>query len=145
MYKIVLMVLFVFGLNSILLAQDSDQLNNSNHSGAKDTLVVLWSSGDPAVAEKVCLMYTHAAYKYAWFEKVTLIVWGPSANLLANNPQLQKKIKAMISDGIQVEACVVCADSYGVSDKLRDMGIKVYGMGKPLTNYLKSDYSILTF
>ena len=145
MYKIVLITLIIFSLNSVLPAQDSDQINDSNHSTAKDTLVVLWSSGDPAVAEKVCLMYTHASYKYEWFKKVILIVWGPSAKLLANNPHLQEKVKAMISDGIHVEACVVCADSYGVSEKLRDVGIKVLGAGKPLTNYLKSDYSMLTF
>jgi hypothetical protein len=145
MYKIVIILLFIFSFNFFLAAQESDRINASNHSTAKDTLVVLWSSGDPAVAEKVCLLYTHAAYKYDWFKKVTLIVWGPSANLLAKNSELQEKIKTMISDGIHVEACIVCADSYGVSDKLRDMGIKVFGAGKPLTNYLKRNYSILTF
>jgi hypothetical protein len=51
----------------------------------------------------------------------------------------------MKSNGAQLQACIVCADSYGVSEKLRDMGIEVIGTGKPLTRYLKRGYSFLTF
>jgi hypothetical protein len=141
-YKLfVVLILFAFATN--IYSQSKETLLKNFSS--KDTLVVLWTSEDPAVAEKVCLMYTHAAAKYDWFKNITLIVWGPSANLLANNKKLQEKIKRMDSDGIHLQACIVCADSYGVSDKLREMGIEVIGMGKPLTQYLKKDYSILTF
>jgi len=133
------MALFVI---TNLFAEGNEKTRSSS---PKDTLVVLWTSGDPEVAEKVCLMYTHASAKYDWFKKVILIVWGPSANLLANNEALQDKIKKMEADGIQLQACVVCADSYGVSDKLRDIGIEVIGMGKPLTGYIKSGYSVLNF
>jgi hypothetical protein len=128
-----------------LLANAFSQASSFDTFSAGDTLVVLWTSGDPAVAEKVCLMYTHAAHKYEWFHHVILIVWGPSAKLLVQNGDLQEKVQLMIADGIRVEACVVCADSYGVSDKLREMGITVIGMGQPLTKYLKSDYRILNF
>ena len=110
-----------------------------------DTLVVLWTSGDPDVAEKVALMYTHAAGKNNWFDQVILIVWGPSANVLAHNKSLQTKVKTMVDDSISVQACVVCADSYGVSDDLRELGIEVIGMGRPLTDYLKKGYKQLTF
>lgn len=137
-----ILILFILLWATSLLAEGNEETETSS---PKDTLVVIWSSGDPEVAEKVCLMYTHASAKYDWFEQVTLIVWGPSANLLANNKTLQDKIKAMNSDGIKLQACVVCADSYGVSDKLRDIGIEVIGMGKPLTNYLKKGYSVLNF
>ena len=126
-----------------LFAQSGEHLKQE--SSSKDTLVVLWTSGDPEVAEKVCFMYTHNAAKRGWFKSVILIVWGPSANLLSTDNKLQSKVKAMISDGIHLQACIACADSYGVSDRLRALGIEVIGMGKPLTEYLKSDYSILNF
>ncbi len=112
---------------------------------ADDNLVVLWTSGDPEVAEKVCFMYTHAAKKQGWFDEVTMIIWGPSSKLLAENAALQEKVKAMMEDGIKVEACVACADMYGVAQDLREMGIDVKGMGVPLTEYLKSDSRILNF
>ena len=108
-------------------------------------LAVVWSSGDPDVAHRVCLMYTHAAKQNDWFDEVQLIVWGPSARLLSGDKDLQEKIAAMMSDGVDVKACVVCADSYGVSDHLREMGIEVKAMGRPLTDLLQSDWKVLTF
>jgi hypothetical protein len=108
-------------------------------------LAVLWSSGDPDVAHRVCFMYTHAAKQNGWFEEVQLIVWGPSARLLAGDKDLQEKVAGMMEDGIDVKACVVCADSYGVSDLLREMDIEVKAMGEPLSDLLKSDWEMLTF
>lgn len=108
-------------------------------------LSVVWSSGDPDVAHRVCLMYTHAAFTNNWFDEVRLVVWGPSARLLAADRDIQAKVKAMMEDGVIVQACIVCADSYGVADTLRGLGIEVKGMGKPLTDMLRDDYEILTF
>ena len=130
----------------VLIIFSTAQASNDQPSASmKDTLAVLWTSGDAMVAENVAFMYTHAAAKNKWFEKVILIVWGPSADLLANNDALQEKVKSMIKDDIHVQACIVCADSYGVSDQLRALGIEVTGMGKPLTEYLKKKYHLLTF
>ncbi len=114
-------------------------------SSERSRLAVVWTSGDPEVAHRVCLMYTHAAAKNKWFDEVRLIVWGPSARLLAGDKDLQAKVKAMMKDGVVVQACVVCADSYGVADTLRALGIEVKAMGKPLTDILKSDHKVLTF
>ena len=108
-------------------------------------LVVLWTSGDADVAHKVCFMYTHNAKKQGWFDEVVLIVWGPSSRLLAGDKELQAKIKAMMADGVVVEACITCADMYGVSSTLVEMGLDVKGMGVPLANYLKEGWKVLTF
>lgn len=108
-------------------------------------LAVLWTSGDPDVAHRVCLMYTHAAQKNEWFAQVKLIVWGPSARLLAGDRELQSKVQALIADGVHVQACVVCADSYGVTKYLRALGIEVKQMGEPLTDLLKDGWKVLTF
>jgi len=108
-------------------------------------LAVLWISGDPEVAHRACLMYTHAAQQQKWFDQVTLIVWGPSARLLAADKDLQMKIKTMMQDGVKVQACVACADSYGVSPQLRELGLEVKGMGAPLTDLLKQGWKVLTY
>ena len=110
-----------------------------------DKLMVIWSSGDPDVALKVCFMYAHAAKRMKWFQEVTLIIWGPSAKLLTENEEVRTKLMQMKSDGIIVEACVNCADMYGVADQLREMGIDVKGMGKPLTERLKAGWCQLNF
>lgn len=107
-------------------------------SVSPDNLAVLWTSGDPAVAHKVCFMYTHNAKKQEWWGQVQLIVWGPSSKLLAEDKELQAAVKAMMADGVVIKACKACADSYGVSDDLAALGIEVKYMGKPLTRILKA-------
>ncbi|MBS2213263.1 DsrE family protein [Carboxylicivirga mesophila] len=110
-----------------------------------DKLMIIWSSGDRDVALKVCFMYTNAAKKMQWFDEVYLIVWGPSAQLLANDKELQEQLKIMQNNGVVVEACVNCADMYGISDELRALGVEVKGMGKPLTERLKANWKQLNF
>lgn len=114
-------------------------------SHEKTKLAVLWTSGDSEVAHKVCFMYTKAAKKAGWFDEVTLIVWGPSSRILAGDKELQASIEKMMAGGVDVKACVVCADMYGVADNLRRMGIEVKPMGKPLSEMLKADWKVLTF
>lgn len=125
------------GLNPLLVAQDKPLSDNR--------LAVIWSSGDPEVANKVCLMYTQNAKRQKWFDEVTLIVWGPSAKLLATNRDLQTTIQSMLKDGVKIQACQACSDSYGVSDELRKLGIEVKYMGRPLTDILKQGWKVLTF
>lgn len=107
-------------------------------------LAVLWTSGDPEVAENMAFMYLHYACKVGWFDRTELIVWGPSAKLLSQNEALQKRVKAMMEDGVTARACIACARSYGVVDDLRKMGITVIPMGKPLTEMLQSDWKVLS-
>lgn len=111
-----------------------------------DRLAVLWTSGDPDVAHKVCLMYTHVAKTAEWFDEVLLIVWGPSQKLLADDKDVREKVKAMEADGIQVQVCFYCAEAFGLTEQLREQGFEVKPMGVPLTDILKSDdWEMLTF
>ena len=123
----------------------SGSVNGQEKTPSISRLAVVWSSGDPEVAHRVCFMYTDNAKKKKWFDEVTLIVWGPSARLLAGDQDLQAKIKAMLEDGIKVQACIACADSYGVTEQLRKLGIEVKPMGQPLTDLIKGGWHILTF
>ena len=134
---IVLSCLLISAGSALICAQDMDE--------KKDKLAVLWVSGDRDVAEKSCLMYTHAAKRNAWFDEVVLIVWGSSSKLLAEDEALQEKVKAMIKDGVILEACIACSNGFGVTEDLKALGIDVKGMGVPLTSYLKSGYHVLTY
>lgn len=115
------------------------------HTEEPSRLAVLWTSGDPEVATKVAFMYTLNAKRQGWFDEVTLIIWGPSSKLLAENAELQEEVAAMAEAGVEIVACKACADSYGVSKILEDMGIEVKYMGRPLTDMLKGDWEVITF
>jgi hypothetical protein len=118
---------------------------SSQQDQATDKLVVVWTSDNPYVAERVAFMYTHNAKTQKWFKDVTLVIWGPSAKLITENVKLQDEIRAMQKDGIVVEACIACSNAYGVTEDLRKLGYDVKGMGKPLTDYLKTGAKVLTF
>lgn len=136
----------IFSLLTILISLSfSETIAQSKTEGNADHLVVVWTSDDPYVAERVALMYTHAAKTAGWFGEVTLIIWGPSAKLTAENHLVQEKLKSMQADGVEIKACIVCADAYGVTEKLKSLNFEVKGMGKPLTGFLKSDAKVLTF
>jgi hypothetical protein len=110
----------------------------------QDKLVVLWTSGDREVALKMVFMYTLNSKKFGWWEDITLVVWGPSAKLLAEDKELQDYIKKIKEAGVVFKAFKGCADLYGFSKKLEDLGIIVKYMGE-LTNYIKEGRNILTF
>jgi hypothetical protein len=90
-------------------------------------------------------MYTLNAKRRGWFDVVHLVVWGPSAKLLADNEELQNEIKDMQKSGVVVEACVTCARNYGVVDALNKLDIDVKPMGEPLSERLKGSWKVLTF
>lgn len=141
--KTKILLLFLSGL--LMLNSLVTKAQTETPSVQPDKLVVVWTSDDPYVADRVALMYTHAAKTNEWFKEVTLIVWGPSAKLTAENIRIQEKLKSMQKDGVVLEACIACANAYGIADNLKKLGIDVKGMGKPLTDYLKSGAKVITF
>jgi hypothetical protein len=140
-----LSLILCFALTASILVFSSSGSIHGQEKAAGSRLAVIWTSSDPDVAHQVCFMYTGNAKKMKWFDEVTLIVWGPSARLLAGDKALQAKIKGMLDDGVKIQACQACADSYGVTEQLRKLGIDVKYMGKPLTDLIQQGWHILTF
>lgn len=137
MKRTTFLILAIFLCMGVFAQNESKMKDNSNK------LAVLWTSGDPDVAEKMAFMYTYNAKKQGWFDEVVLIVWGPSAKLLSENEMLQDYVKKMQDAGIKTEACLYCAKMYEVDGKLKELGIDVKGMGVPLSNYLKDGWQTL--
>lgn len=104
-----------------------------------ESLAVLWTRGDTDFAEEMAFMYTLNAARQDWWDAVTLIVWGPSAPLLAEDPDLQNTLAEMQAEGVTVEACRACAEDFGVAEALEQLDIDVRYMGTPLTEYLKDE------
>jgi hypothetical protein len=47
--------------------------------------------------------------------------------------------------GVEMYACITCADMYGVTGALQELGIEVIPMGVPLTEMLKGEWKTITF
>jgi len=122
----------------------NDESQNKTEMSEEDKLVVVWTSGDKDVAMKMVFMYTYNAKKQAWWDDVTLLVWGPSSKLLSQDKDLQDYVKKMMESGVHVMACKACADQYGVADKLKKLGVTVKYAGQDLTQFIK-ERKVVTF
>lgn len=110
----------------------------------KTHLYVLWTNDNPVTAEKMVFMYTINSLKRGWWEKVTLIIWGATAQLVSENVNIQAKIKEALDAGVHVTACKACADQLGVTETLEKLQIEVKYWGVTLTEVLKNNEHLLT-
>lgn len=108
------------------------------------SLVILWTTRDPEVAENMIFMYAKKAKSMGWWETIQVVIWGPSAKLMAGDTDLQGSLADVIDSGVEVIACKTCADRYGVSEVLEGLGITMRYMGEPLTGYLQSGVHMIT-
>jgi hypothetical protein len=116
------------------------QRGKEKKSSKPDELIVVWTRGDREAALKMAFMYTLNSKRFKWgWKNVTLVVWGPSSKLLAEDKELQEYLSRMKEAGVKLLACKKCADLYGISDDLERLGLEVKYMGKPLTDYLRDD------
>jgi len=110
----------------------------------KSELNVLWTSGDPITSEHFLFLYTVNAKKRGWFDQVNIIVWGASAKLIAENKDIQALVIEALDAGVSISGCLHCAQSLGVENDLRRLGIDLLYMGEPLSDLLKSDAKLIT-
>jgi hypothetical protein len=109
-----------------------------------DKIVILWTSGDRETAINLVFLYGFNAKDRGWWKDVTLVVWGPSAKLLSEDAELQDRVRKMKDAGVELRACVRCAEYYGVVEDLERLGIEMVKMGIPLTEYLKQGVKVLS-
>jgi hypothetical protein len=110
----------------------------------KTHLHILWTNDNLVTADKMVFMYAINSLLHGWWEQVTLIVWGATAQLVSENPNIQERIKEAQDAGVYVTACKACADQLGVTETLEGLGIEVQYLGIALTDLLKNDEALLT-
>lgn len=112
----------------------------------KNKLLIVWSSGEIEVAKKLVLLYGSVMLERKYWDEATIMIWGPSAKLLAEDSKLQEQFKVVQESGVKFNACVVCTDDYGVSNDLRELGVDLIHTGEMLTEALQSeDIKVITF
>lgn len=112
----------------------------------KKKLLIVWSSSEKEVAQKLILLYGSVMLERKYWDEATIMIWGPSAKLLAEDLEIQQQFETVKNTGVQFNACVVCTDEYGVSDKLKSLGVELIHTGEMLTQALQSDdIKVITF
>ncbi len=108
-------------------------------------LLIVWSTEEVEVAKKMVLLYGSVILPRRYWDRAHLMVWGPSARVLAENIELQEMLKTVQQSGVETSTCVVCSDDYGVSEKLESLGVKAIHTGELFTEALQNDWKVITF
>ena len=108
-------------------------------------LLIVWSTSEIEVAKKMILLYGSVILPRNYWDEAHIMIWGPSAKLLAENMELQEMVAKVQATGVKFSCCVVCSDDYGVTEKLASLGIEMTHTGEMLTESLQSDWKVLTF
>jgi len=142
--KIIVIMILLIGMSMGLEAKENKKGEGQQMEiPASEKLVVLWTSGDKEVAEKMVLMYTINSKRFDWWKDITLVVWGPSQKVLVENKDIQDYVKKIQEQGTAVKACKGCSDKYGISDQLEKLDVEVKYMGE-ITDYIKEGRHVLT-
>lgn len=107
-------------------------------------LNILWITCDKGTIEHMIAMYASNALAKGFWDEVEVIIWGSSAQLVGTDKEVQAQVKRMQEAGVNVKACLSCAENFGVKDQIAALGIDLQYMGEPLTEILKKDKKLLT-
>jgi hypothetical protein len=110
----------------------------------KTTLYILWTNDNFITAEKMVFMYAINSMRYGWWDNVTLVIWGATAKLVAENERIQQLIAEARKMEVYVTACKACADQLGVTEILEAHDIDVQYLGTALTHVLKNGEKLIT-
>ncbi len=107
-------------------------------------IIVLWTANDPDVARQMAFMYSENSLLNGWWSEVMLLIWGPSTKLLAGHAGLQEDVRNLLQGGVRMVVCKRCADNFGVSGTLAELGLEVFHAGAMLTDWIKQGGNVLT-
>lgn len=110
----------------------------------KNHLYILWTNADVLTSDKMVMMYATNAKLAKWWDEVTVIIWGATAKLAAENETIRTKIMLAQQAGVRFSACKACTDQLGTSEQLLAQGIEVIYWGEGLTEILKNGEKLLT-
>ncbi len=110
----------------------------------KNKLNILWTNADILTSLHMVFMYSKNSMLRGWWDEVTVIIWGATAKLAAENEAVRNEIKEARAAGVKFSACLACADLLGVTEQLERQGIELKLWGEPLTQILKDDGNLIT-
>ncbi|MFT7005170.1 MAG: hypothetical protein ACJAWW_002543 [Sulfurimonas sp.] len=110
----------------------------------ENKLNILWTSDNVITAEHMVMMYaTNTLVKKIW-DEVTVIIWGATSKLVAEDKHIQELIIDAQGKGVKFSACIACATNLGTQKALENLGIELIGWGKPLTEIIKNKEHLIT-
>lgn len=105
-----------------------------------DRLCVIVSSSDPDVI-RTALQYARRTVTEKFMQETRLFLFGPSEKIVARDPDVQDFIKRFQDTGKEILACKWCSDDYGVTEALKNLGIRVDYIGPHVSEAVRQGYT----
>ena len=109
-----------------------------------NALHILWTNDNVDTSINMVMMYSKASKTHGFWEDVTVIIWGATAKLVAENKEVRDHIDLARQAGVKFVGCIACAQNLGVVDELTDFGIDLKLMGQPLRELIKNKEYLIT-
>ena len=108
------------------------------------TLHILWTNDNLDTSQHMLMMYATNSMLKGWWDNVTVIIWGATAKLVAENEGIQERLKIAQHAGVKFSACIACATIFDVVGKLEALDIEVIPWGPPLTDLLQNGEKLIS-
>lgn len=108
-------------------------------------LHILWTNADVTTGKLMVMMYAKYSILNGWWDRCTIILWGATAKLMAENGELQAEMAALRQlGGIEFAGCVTCARELDVVEELSALGVELDSWGPRLTALIQQGAPLIT-
>ena len=108
----------------------------------QDKLYILWTNADPVTAKLMVMMYAKNSLKNGWWKEVTVIVWGATVKLLAEDEAIRTEFEECRKMGVEFEGCI--AQELDLVEETEALDITLRKWGPPLTEIIKNGEHLIT-
>ena len=102
-------------------------------------LYILWTNDNVITAENMVFMYLNFCMKNKKWKSVTLIIWGATVKLTAENDKIVELIHQAEANGVHVSACLGCATKLNLVGELQQLHIDMKYWGEYLTEIIDNE------
>ena len=108
-------------------------------------LHILWTNADPTTGKLMVMMYAKYSMKNGWWDECTVILWGATTKLMAEDKAMQAEMATLQQEyGIKFVGCITCAKELNVVDELTALGVELEPWGPHLTRLLQTGAPLLS-
>lgn len=110
-----------------------------------ENLLLVVSTNSVDTILKFPLLYGGVSMPRGYWEKVHVMFWGESIDVVAKTKSIQERVLQVQKEGVEFSACVVCAQDYEATKTLEAIGVVCTHTGELLTHALKDEsWRVLT-
>lgn len=122
----------------------SRKILKTEENKMQNRLHILWTSDNVLTAEHMVMLYAPKTMEFKLWDEVTIIIWGASSKLVAENSHIQELVREAQKAGVKFSACSMCAQELGTTKALQDLDVELIAWGKPLTELIKNRSNLIT-